>query len=222
MNIARRLAALMIRHTLRVMPESRTEWAQGMAREIHHIDNDREALSWAVGCVSAAYGARLRAQAELARGVRLLLAAWCVAGPLLFFYRTALFSMCPFYTANPECQAMLNPVPFALHGIANTLYLVTAIYLVRNRMAFRPYITGFLFILASETYIELLPNQSAIFFTLRTAYEFYTSDLGSFRPPGGYPVAIIMTTLVVPLMMGLAIWLMDRYRDTPEAAPAKD
>ena len=219
MSVARRLCFLLVRHAGRVVPESRTDWAMAMARETHHIDNDGEALSWAVGCVIAAYAARLRSEECLPWAVRLILAAWCLIAPLAFFYRASLFALCP-AVSGPECLA--SSWPFALHGAANCLYLLAAWRLLANRRGvFAPYAAGFLLLMADELRIELAPNRGAIFLTLRSVYDFYTSDLGNFRMPGGYAnVEIILTVLVLPLMLGLAIWLMDRYPAADHTRPA--
>jgi hypothetical protein len=42
-----------------VLPSARSSWAAAMRAEAQHIDDDREALSWALGCLRAACAARL-------------------------------------------------------------------------------------------------------------------------------------------------------------------
>ena len=54
-SILRRLASTLIRHAARVLPPARSQWGEAMKNEIHHIDDDLEALSWAAGCVVASY-----------------------------------------------------------------------------------------------------------------------------------------------------------------------
>jgi hypothetical protein len=55
----RRLAVTLVRHASWVLPTGRSPWAEAMRRELAYIDSDPAALSWALGCVLAAYRARL-------------------------------------------------------------------------------------------------------------------------------------------------------------------
>lgn len=61
MSRRRRLAQALARHALAVTPPERRAWAQGMAAELAHIDDDGAALSFASGAVWTGYrqGARL-------------------------------------------------------------------------------------------------------------------------------------------------------------------
>jgi hypothetical protein len=221
MSFARRICCFLIRHAGRVVPEGRSDWATAMAHETHHIDNDREALSWAFGCVIAAYAANLRSEECLPWAVRLILAGWCLIAPLAFFYHASLFALCP-AVSGPECMASINSWSFALHATANGLYLLAAWRLLANRRGvFVPYAAGFLLLMADELRIELASDRGAVFFTLRRVYDFTMSDLGNFRMPGGHAnVEIILTVLILPLMLGLAIWLMDRYPVADHKRPA--
>jgi len=42
-------------HAISTMPLSRRSWAVAMEQESHFIDNDFDALGWAIGCVFASY-----------------------------------------------------------------------------------------------------------------------------------------------------------------------
>lgn len=53
------LARLLLRHASAVMPDSRRDWAAGMAAELQIIDQPGEALAFATGCVVAAYQQRI-------------------------------------------------------------------------------------------------------------------------------------------------------------------
>jgi hypothetical protein len=53
------LARLLLRHATGVMPDSRRDWADGMAAELLIIDQPREALAFATGCVLTAYQQRI-------------------------------------------------------------------------------------------------------------------------------------------------------------------
>jgi len=201
-SVARDLASMLVRHAARAMPDR--EWAEAMTLEIRHIESDREAVSWAAGCVIAAYTAWARSEPFLIPwAARLVLAGWSLSMPLLFIYRASLFSLCPFF-ANPECQAASNPLPFALLSIGNCVFLLAGLVLIRNRRtAFQPYAAGFLIVMASHATMFIV-RQSGVFQRL---HGFYQS--GSFQAaalPGE-----VLTVLLLPLMLGLAIWLVDRY-----------
>ena len=56
----RRLANVLVSHAGRVMPPARRGWADAMAGEVSHVDDDGRALRWALGCVLAAHGERIR------------------------------------------------------------------------------------------------------------------------------------------------------------------
>ena len=57
----RRLALQALRLSAALLPAERFSWAAVMRTEAQHIDDDREALSWALGSVRAGAAERLRA-----------------------------------------------------------------------------------------------------------------------------------------------------------------
>jgi hypothetical protein len=52
-SLRRRLALALMRRVSRVLPASRLEWAKAMQAELELLENDREALRWAIGCLAA-------------------------------------------------------------------------------------------------------------------------------------------------------------------------
>lgn len=58
---SRRLAEAILAHAGRMMPPARAVWSAAMAEELHHIEDDRAALRWALGCVAASYMERMNA-----------------------------------------------------------------------------------------------------------------------------------------------------------------
>jgi hypothetical protein len=81
-NACRRMAVRMARHATWVLPGGRPDWAAAMRSELDYIADDRAALRWALGCVSASYAARLVA---LARSCgRAVLRPVLAMGTLLF------------------------------------------------------------------------------------------------------------------------------------------
>jgi hypothetical protein len=53
------LAAICMRAVARVLPPHRAEWAQAMRVEFDHLNDDRERLRWALGCLTTAIRQRL-------------------------------------------------------------------------------------------------------------------------------------------------------------------
>ena len=60
MTVRRMLADRLLRGAARVMPYDLRRWAAAMRSEFACLTDDREALSWAAGCLHAAHMARLR------------------------------------------------------------------------------------------------------------------------------------------------------------------
>ena len=57
----RLIAQKVLRHCVALLPKDRSSWAIAMRSEIQHIEDDREALSWALGSLRACLIERLRA-----------------------------------------------------------------------------------------------------------------------------------------------------------------
>lgn len=52
-SVPRRLSRRLISVAIQMSPRDRQEWTQAMSREVDEIPDDREALSWALGCLRA-------------------------------------------------------------------------------------------------------------------------------------------------------------------------
>lgn len=59
-GVMQRLTARLLAHAVRVMPARRADWARAMTQETANLPETRTALLWAVGCVTASYGERMR------------------------------------------------------------------------------------------------------------------------------------------------------------------
>jgi hypothetical protein len=85
-TVSRSLIGVLMRLAAAAFPIDRNEWAAAMRAELGHMDNDREALSWALGCLCAGLCERCRVGALLnLRAVRWAIALWImcqVAGNL--------------------------------------------------------------------------------------------------------------------------------------------
>ena len=79
-SLARRMAVTLMEHAAWVLPSARRPWARAMQHELAQIENDREALTWAGGCLFASYVERSRAIAAVLLALAVLIAAWWWAG----------------------------------------------------------------------------------------------------------------------------------------------
>jgi hypothetical protein len=83
----RRIALKIVGHASWVLPGARSGWADAMQRELDYIEDDRAALRWAIGCVTASYSSRLSALPRLRWRVA---SAPVMAGSLLLLIAMAL------------------------------------------------------------------------------------------------------------------------------------
>jgi hypothetical protein len=212
MSGARHLASLLLRHVRWMMPDSRAAWADGMARELHYVRNDREALSWAIGCVFAAYAHRLRSEQILPWVARLLLATWCLQFALLYFYEPYLqLAACPPLT-NGLCDYQPGALQ-VLRGIAACCYLLAGLRLICNRQtAFLPYGVGFLICFTTFGYTTALPHypEGLLIQGLLPSSDLAIGDIRIVLSGLGLRLWL---AVILPLMFGLAIWVMDHYAD---------
>ncbi len=54
-SIPRKLATSMARYAAGLLPQPRAEWGEAMRNEVDHIASDFKAMTWATGCVVAAF-----------------------------------------------------------------------------------------------------------------------------------------------------------------------
>jgi hypothetical protein len=213
MSGGRHLASLLLRHARWMMPASRAAWADGMAHEMQYVGNDREALTWAVGCVFAAYAGRLRSENFLLpRFARLLLAVWCLQFALIYFNQPySQLAAC-----NPMTGAPCYYQPAALQllrGIAACCFLLAGLRLVCNRQtALVPYGVALLICFITVGYTADLPQYPGGMFGLGlfSASEFAVGNIRIALTGVGLRLWL---GVILPLVFGLAIWLMDHYSE---------
>jgi len=112
-TIAGRLAAALIRHARKIMPPSQAAWGTAMEREAAHIEGDGAILQWAIGCVAASYGERLRAEYYLLPLLaRCYLACICIAYAMGHFVEEPYPQMlCKLFG---QAKALYPPFPFTV------------------------------------------------------------------------------------------------------------
>ena len=146
MSIEKRLAVKLVRHAAYVLPGPLAFWGAAMRHEIEYIQPNREALKWAVGCVSSSYGRRLASlnvvQMVVLRWLlALFIASWAVgdffAARFLYLKAEGWLGLrierdsASFISALSELPAWLIMVD----GIGGLLYLVAAYCLMRRKVS---------------------------------------------------------------------------------------
>ena len=81
-SVARRLAVALMRHLDLVLPTSRLEWAEAMRAELDHLESDRDALAWAIGCLVA--GSKERINIMLTGNLRI--SRWILVPEMLLCF----------------------------------------------------------------------------------------------------------------------------------------
>jgi hypothetical protein len=150
MRWSRRAADALVRHAVLVMPDPLAHWAEGMASECAHVDDDRAALRWAVGCVRVAHLARLRNLHLLdntpIRAAGVLLALFSAFGAmfpsiitLAYRMRSGMLEGLGRMTPGDDYRRLvplMNAIPDWLHVLtlaAGACYVVAALCLLRRR-----------------------------------------------------------------------------------------
>lgn len=60
----RRLAYMLARVAVWLLPASRGEWGQAMLAELYYVENERQAAFWALGCVMTSIKERVKSMAK--------------------------------------------------------------------------------------------------------------------------------------------------------------
>jgi hypothetical protein len=157
----RRLAAALMRHAARIMPVTRADWSAAMESEMSGIEDDGEALRWALGCVTAGYRERMNAmnllqtwyaRSALACLIVLLSLREFFAPMLIVAYRMKYLGLAHFLglrTAGDDYRRLIpvmDATPswlVALWVVAGLLYLVALWQMLRRSGASHvPFLLG--------------------------------------------------------------------------------
>jgi hypothetical protein len=217
MSGTRHLASLLLRHARWMLPESRAAWADAMERETQHIQDDREVLSWAFGCVLAAYADRFRLEDFLLPWTaRLLLAGWCLQFP--FFHVTRLYRDMTLAGSAPGLEGY-EPLALQILGsIAACLYLLAGLRLACNRKsALMPYGVACVISFATFGHMGLFLQYSGGVFILNLLSGAQLT-LGTLSLSLDALQARFLFGVTLPVLLGLAIGVVDRHgEDAPTA-----
>jgi hypothetical protein len=214
-SFPRRIALALMGHAARVLPSARAPWAEAMQHEIHHIENDLEALMWAAGCVLAGYVERSRVMSvlnsDLARALLALLIG-CEAFSMLFAtVLTAAWRLHDLedaaflgaFTPGDDYRRfipLMNATPWWIHALwvsAAVLFVVSALQLLRQRRAAFP-----LFAAA---------------WVLGTAGNLISLSMPAYKEAFSFPAPMFMRdyfipalTALVPVFIAAALWAHSR------------
>ena len=214
-NCTRRIALALMSHAAQVLPSARSKWAEAMQHEIHHIENDREALTWATGCVLAGYVERSRVMSFMNRGLArgaLVLSIGCEALSMLF--ATALTVACRLhyvggavflgrFTPGDDYRRfipLMDATPWWIHALwvtAGILLFACAVQLLRKRRA--------AFLLFAAAWV------------LGAAGNLIPQSLPAYREAFSFPAPMFLpdyfipaVTALVPVLIALALWAHSR------------
>jgi hypothetical protein len=136
-NIGRRVALRLVRHAAFVLPRGAASWGVAMQHEIEHIDSDRDALRWAVGCVSTGYLRRLASLSVVhTAAIRWLLVVFIASWTAPAFLAISLFRLK--LTGESSTVPLLDALPtwsFVFDGVAGILYVAGVYCLIRKKAA---------------------------------------------------------------------------------------
>lgn len=156
LSFSRRMALTLMKHAAQVLPPARSPWGEAMKHELHHIEGDLEALTWAVGCVIASYVERSKVMNVIhtwyARGLLTLLIGTQVLSMLFATVLTAAYrlhylgvaALLGGFTPGDDYHRfipLMDATPWWIHGLwvaASVLFFVSAVQLLRNRRAAFP------------------------------------------------------------------------------------
>jgi hypothetical protein len=154
-SLLRRFASALMGHAVAMLPSVRSAWGDAMEHELHHIEGDLEALTWAAGCVVASYIERSKVMDLIhtwyARVFLTLLIASQVlsmlfATALTVAYRLHYLGVAAFlggFTPGDDYRRfipLMDATPWWIHGLwvsASVLFLASGWKLLQNnRVAF--------------------------------------------------------------------------------------
>lgn len=147
MRIEKRLALRLVKHAEFVLPGSLSAWGIAMRNEIEYIEPNRDALKWALGCVSASYLQRIAyLNVVQITVIRWLLSAfigtWALDNVLAarFFYLKSIVWLGLALDTGETAKffAALSTVPswsLVFDGAAGLFYISAAYCLVRKKIA---------------------------------------------------------------------------------------
>ncbi len=144
-SLLRRLAYGLIRFAAWLLPKNRADWARSMHSELHHLENDFEALIWALGCAVASLKEGLNAMTignlKISRWILVPEMALCFV-PLTLAWLDGVFGMSGIIRLNMDViqqyfigspagvTALMTMFSTAILGVLGPVGLIMAIRLI--------------------------------------------------------------------------------------------
>lgn len=143
----RRLATKLVRHAASVLPANLSKWGKAMQSEINCIESDRDALKWALGCVSASYLKRIKSLNPVkATAIRwalsLFVVSWAYGG---LSSARLLYMKADAEELHPEILKFLEATPtwtLTAGVMGSVLYVAGAVGLAYKKMLSIPLLLG--------------------------------------------------------------------------------
>jgi hypothetical protein len=150
-SLPRRFAFALMTHAADILPPARSAWADAMKQELHHIDSDFDAVTWAAGCVLASYVERTQVlhavqswfvRAPLALLIATQVLSMLFATVLTVAYRLDYLRLAAFmggFTPGDDYRRfipLMDATPWWNHALwigASVLFLASGLQLLRNR-----------------------------------------------------------------------------------------
>jgi hypothetical protein len=214
-SLLRRIAFALMAHAAAVLPSARSPWAEAMKHELHHIEGDLEALTWAFGCVLASYVERSRVKNLIDTWYVRAFLAFLIGGEVLSMlfataltaaYRLHYLGVSAFlggFTPGDDYRRfipLMNATPWWLHGLwvaAAVLFVVSALQLLRN--------SGSAFLLFAAAWV------------LGTVGNLISQSMPAYREVFSFPAPLFTrdylipaATALVPVLIAAALWAYGR------------
>lgn len=147
-SIERRIAAGLIAHAAKRLPDDRSVWATAMANEFEHLPDDQSALGWSIGCLFSSYRERIRVMNNQSP-----LSGWILGLEMLIcFVPMTLFGLAVIPALATGSMPIADAMIFCLVAAIGPMGLIVAF---RTLVLRRP--TSSKLILAAICFFALLP-----------------------------------------------------------------
>ncbi len=214
-SLLRRLASALMVHATDILPSARSPWGEAMKHELHHIEGDFEALTWAAGCVVASYVERSKLMKVIHTWYARLLLTLLIASQVLSMlfatvltaaYRLHFLGVAAFlggFTPGDDYRRfipLMDATPWWIHGLwvaASVLFLVSAWQLLRNsRAAFPLFAAAWVLGAVGNLISQSMPIYREVF---SFPAPMFTRDY-----------LIPAATALVPVLIAAGLWAHDR------------
>lgn len=205
--LRRRIARALVHHAAQVMPRNDLRWNLAMQNEVDAIEDDRDALRWAIGCVKAGYWERSNAmlqtgyaRAGLACLIVLLAIREFFAPLLIWAYRMQYWGLAHFLglrTAGDDYRRLI-PVMDATPSWLPVLWVAS----------------GLLYLVALWRMLRRAQGSTALFFVATGFDLFGIAVVRSIQASTGVvitPNPIVRSAgVVLTLVVGFLLWRTTR------------